>query len=334
MNTDRDADWDETEREALAGLERQIETMRLRHRDGPSLDVLYAARHDVLPGEWQARVDAHLASSGWSRALVEGVAAESARVAADEDRLDAVTEARLLARITRGVRGTPDGAARRWLHSRPLWIGAAAAASILIVLLVQTARDRRGGPVATPGLKPRGHDAAIPDATAPNARVAQTTPFVLPFDKPEVRLSAAALVWRGPAGGATSSSATYLADLKPGLDAYRASDYVRADAAFAALRPRYAGAVEAPFYQGASRLLRDDPAGAIEPLTEAARVADEAFAPDVTLLLAVAEQRAGRTAAARARLQRGCTPGDARSASICEALRQLDAATPAAPSAK
>jgi hypothetical protein len=149
---------------------------------------------------------------------------------------------------------------------------------------------------------------------------------VLPFDKPEVRLSAAALVWRGESTGA---GAAYLADLKPGLDAYRASDYGRADAALAALRPRYPTVVEPPFYQGASRLLAGDAAGAIEPLTEAARVADDAFASDVTLLLAAAEQRTGRTEAARARLRRGCTPADPRTARVCASLAQFDRAVPA-----
>jgi hypothetical protein len=324
------ADLDEGERDALAGLERQIETMRLRHRGDPPLEVLHAARHDVLPGEWQARVDVHLAASPWSRALVGGVAADTARIAEDEDRLDAVTEARLLARITRDVRGVPSTSPRRWLHARPLWIGAAAAAAILIALTLRTSRET---PAPTP-------EVVQTDASARQAgtRLDPTTatppPFALAFDKPEVRLSAAALVWRGPSTGAPAAAGTYLADLKPALDAYRASDYARANAAFATLRPRYPGAIEVLFYQGASRLLRDDPAGALEPLTEATRAADQAFAADVALLLAAAEQRTGRTEAARARLRRACTPGDARSARVCSALSQLDSAVPAAPAGR
>jgi hypothetical protein len=337
MSSRRDADWDKAEREALAGLEDQIESMRRRHPGNPRLDVLHAARLDVLPGEWQAEVDAHLANSSWSRTLVDGVVADTVRVSADEDQLDAVTEARLLARITREAGGTPAAALRRWPQALPLWIGAAAVATVLIVLAVRSTRvtapatssvaqrERTGGPEAAPGLKPRDREPANAPATdKPLAQAA--APFVLPFDKPEVRLSAAALVWRGESTGA---GAAYLADLKPGLDAYRASDYGRADAALAALRPRYPTVVEPPFYQGASRLLAGDAAGAIEPLTEAARVADDAFASDVTLLLAAAEQRTGRTEAARARLRRGCTPADPRTARVCASLAQFDRAVPA-----
>jgi hypothetical protein len=344
MSSERDADWDEAEREALAGLEDQVESMRRRHAGDPRLDVLHAARLDVLPGEWQAEVDAHLANSSWSRALVDGVVADTVRAAADEDQLDAIAEARLLARITRDARPTPAAAPRRWPQALPLWIGAAAVATILTVLAVRSTRvtapatssiaqrEGAGSPEVTPGVKPRGNELkpatqGSTDAPATDKPLAQAAaPFVLAFDKPEVRLSAAALVWRGDSA---TAGAAYLADLKEGLDAYRASDYARADAALAALRPRYPTVVEPPFYQGASRLLAGDAAGAIEPLTEAARVADDAFASEVTLLLAAAEQRTGRIEAARARLRRGCTPADPRTSRVCASLAQFDRAVPA-----
>lgn len=327
MSTDRNRQWDEGEREALAGLESQIETMRERHLAGPSLELLHAARHDVLPGELQARLNAHLDASPWSRTLADGVA-DAALVESGDDPLDAVTEARILARVTRDTRGATPASPRRWLHPLPLWIGAAAAASLLIALGVQLARvSSPPAPVQTPTVAQR----ETPTAPAPSpnpepaATVAQAAPFVLPFEKPSVRLSATALVWRGPGDGATSN-ARYLTDLKPGLDAYRASDYATAGAALGALRSRYPGAVEPLFYQGASRLLAGDPAGAIEPLSEAARVADDTFASDVTLLLAAAEQRTGRTDAARTRLRQGCAAADPRTARVCAARQQLDAA--------
>lgn len=359
MSTDPHADWDESERAALAGLERQLDTIRLRHRGDPPVDVLYAARHDVLPGEWQARVDAHLSASAWSRTLVEGLAAEPARGAPSDAELDADTGARLFERVMRQTRGAAAAPPRRWPQALPLWIGTAAAA-ILIAIGVQTTRetapapssvaqrDAGAAPEPTRGLKSADRDATARDTTAgdttardatardapPDTPLAQAAPFVLPFGKPEVRLSAGALVWRGESASASSDDVQrYLADLKPALDAYRNGDYVRADAALTALRQRYPAAIEVLFYQGASRLLRDDPKGALEPLGEAARHPDQAFAADLALLLAAAEQRTGQTEAARARLRSGCAPARAQSARLCAALAALDAAEPA-PAAK
>lgn len=330
MSTRRDTDWDAAERAALAGLEPQIETMRARHAGDPPLDVLYAARHDVLPGEWQAQVDAHLRASAWSRALVEGLAAEPQRIADDEDRLDAETEARLLARIRREAGATLPRSTSRWPRALPVWIGATAAAAILVALVVWAPRN------ATAPSAPERAAGGAPAATeAPQARAAApAAPFLLPFDKPDVRLSASALVWRGPEAEAPPGAQAYLRDLKPALDAYRAGDYAQADNAFARLRARYPRAIEICFYQGASRLLGGDPQASIEPLTLAEKIADSTFAPEVTLLLAVAEQRTGQADAARARLRRGCAPSEARTARVCAALKTLETAVPVAPVAR
>ena len=127
MSTDRD-DWDEDERAALTGLGQQLEAIRQRHRDEPPFEVLHAARHDVLPGEWQARVNAHLSSSAWSRAIVQGLAPADASLSdpADADApspgnaLDADAQSRLFTRIVQEASGTPQASPRRWLHRESL----------------------------------------------------------------------------------------------------------------------------------------------------------------------------------------------------------------------
>ncbi len=87
------------------------------------------------------------------------------------------------------------------------------------------------------------------------------------FAKPEVELSTDALSWRGAA-----ADNTFLADLTPAFDAYRDGDYARAAAAFNRLSARYPGSVDVLFYQGVTRMLLGDFAGAIDPLTVAARL--------------------------------------------------------------
>ena len=124
------------------------------------------------------------------------------------------------------------------------------------------------------------HTTSVPSPTpAPEQRqaaarpieVPRTPPFQLSFDKPDVRLSASALTWRGPSTSTRRPDGnTFIADLKPALDAYRAGQYRASfDALFVTLRTRYPASVEAAFYQGATRLLRGDATGAIEPLTAA-----------------------------------------------------------------
>ena len=142
--------------------------------------------------------------------------------------------------------------------------------------------------------------------------------FHLPLEKPDIKVSPAALAYRGPGG-----QNPLLADLKPAFDAFRASDYQRADGEFSALSGKYPKSIEIAFYQGVARLFGGNVDGAIASFTAAERLADASFAWDVAWYRAVAEERDGDVAAARARLSRLCGQPDARSKTACEALKQL-----------
>jgi len=291
--------WDSDERDALEPVTSELDALRARHAADPPLDLLRAAHADALPPDLQEPAAAHLARSAWSRALVEGTE--------DVDHaLDAPGVDRLLARIRKSAdRSRP----RPWFASVQVWAPLAAAATIAVIVTAWTASRTHApaAPAAAPG--------------APEATIARVEPsrFELPLDKPDVKLSTAALTWRGPAG------ATSLVDaLTPALDAYRQSDYARAADVLQRVARQFPASIEAPFYRGVSLLFLNDPAGAIAELTKAERMKDATFAADVAWYLAVAEQRAGDTAAARARLDSLCRRPGPRSSAACEAIKKLD----------
>ncbi len=293
-------DIDREEREALVGLEQQLDALRERHRDDPPLELLRAGRADALPPELQEAVGQHLAESEWSRTLVEGLEH-------DEPVLDPHAERRLYARIDGTLAQQRDSAGFK-IWFRYALITPAIAVGVLAIWFVVYRPDRTiSQPIATPPPV-----AVAPPVAAP--------PLQLAFNKPDVRLSAAALTWRG----ATSDN-QLLADLKPALDAYRQNDYETANRLLTTLSSRYPSVVEVHFYQGISRLFLNDASAAINSFAAAEKVADDTFIADVMWYRAVAEQRAGNGAEARARLESLCH-GSRSPERACTALEQLNAA--------
>lgn len=304
MNSDRD-DWDRDERETLEGVRDQIEIIRERHRNDPALDLLRAASADVLPDVLQEQVAQHLSDSAWSRAVVEGLEQE------EEPALDAASEAKLLARVQQEVaRERRDTAAtpRSWF--RPVLIASAVAALALIAWLF-----------VRPPVSPD-----IPISTEAVPQPAQVEPVQLAFAKPDVRLSMAALTWRG--GG---NDNPLLADLKPAFDAYRRGDYAVADRELTSLGAKYPGTIEILFYQGISRLYLMDAPGAVAALSAAEAVADSTFIEDVRYYRAVAEQHAGNETEARTRLDALCREKGPDSERACMSLASLAPAAPVRP---
>jgi len=299
MKTPADG-WDRDERAALEPFEADLAAVRARHASDPPLDLLRAASADALPPDLQERVSDHLAGSVWSRALLAG--AQDA-----EPPFDAADEDRLLARIARSA-----DRKRPWWSNVRVWAPlAATAATLAIVVAVWSSRRQPAS--ANPGAAPPKPETTIARAEFPR--------FELPLDKPDVKLSVGALTWRGPSG-----ARSLVDDLAPALDAYRQSDYARAAQALEPLERRYPASIEVPFYRGISLLFMNDPAGAIVELQRAERMNDDAFAADIAWYLAVAEQRAGKPAAARARLEPLCKKAGPRRAAACDAIRKLDAA--------
>jgi len=274
MSHPRD-DWDADERAAFDGRERELEEIRQRHADDPSLAMLRSAAADALPPDMQADVARHLQDSAWSRTLVEGL-----RDAAADVRLDDASEERLFQRITREARTAP---ARRW-QATLTWGGLAVAATVLLAVMV-TRGTRDGSSVSgTPSGPPDREANARGTARPPGA-----APILIAFNRPDVKLSPSALTWRGdPAAN------PFLRDLAPAFDAYRAGDDRRAVAQFDRLATVYPDSIEVLFYQGVSRMLAGDDAGAVAPLEAAARLGSPAFEDDVAWYLAVAQQRSGR----------------------------------------
>ena len=153
---------------------------------------------------------------------------------------------------------------------------------------------------------------SVSESPAPERTVAVATPppapvYLLALDKPDLKVSPAALTYRSAA-----AENPLLADLKPAFDAFRAGDYATANREFAALGPRYPKSVEVFFYQGVARLFLADAPGAIASLTTAGKIADSAFAWDIEWYRAVAEERAGNlgggTGAARSSVPAGGHP--------------------------
>jgi hypothetical protein len=250
---------------------------------------------------WDADEREVLALGGLSREL-EGVRARHELAPGDE--------ARLLARIQDQARQSKAGAGPSWG-----WGFVLAAASVLLV-------------VGAIWMFHRG-DSAIEGVTAPASTVAVATPspaFYLPLDPPAVKVSPSALAWRGP-----TRENPLLADLKPAFDAFRAADYQRADREFSALSGKYPASIEVAFYQGVARLFVGNAADAIASLTAAERLADSAFAWDVSWYRAVAEERAGNLTAARTRLTGLCAQPDARAKAACDALTRLPGGRAPAP---
>ena len=289
--------WDPVEQDALADIERQLEAPRRRHESRPPLELLRAAQAGVLPEELQEKAAQYLAHDGATRTLL-------AELENTEGFLDKDDEARLLGRIRSRMREAPEQGLGSWAWLRPLVLAGALALVAASTWLAWRDASR------APAIPPPKDVATRP--TTPPAPV-----FALALEKPPVKLSLSALTWRGAGDNPLPAA------LKPGLDAFRASDYAAADRELAQVAARFPRAVEPPFYQGVSRLFLDDAAGALQSLSAAARLADPSFAADVTWYLAIAAERAGRKDEARTHLSALCKGGSERAAAACATLPQL-----------
>jgi hypothetical protein len=296
--------WDADERDALDAIEPLVDELQVRHAGDPSIELLRAARAGVLPEDVERRVSQQLDDNPWNRALVDGVSDDQPGLT-DDDR------SRLLRRIqqesARDARALADP---RPQPRRRLWLWqpafAMAAAVVIVAATAWLLRGRVAGPVSP----------------EPPAQVAVNTPPevappLLPLDPPTIKISAAALTFRG------ASDNQLLADLKPAFDAIRVDDYRAAVEEFSTLATQYPTSVEVAYYDGVARLFVDDPNGALASLARAEKIGDSSFAPDITWYQAVALERAGRRDEARARLRALCDQKGPRSVEACAAEPRL-----------
>lgn len=297
MTSPRDG-WDHDERETIEELGPELEALRQRHLGDPPVDLLCAARANVLPEPLQDEAARYLTEHEWGRTLVDDLT--NAEVSLSEQ-----DQARLLRRIREVAHdATPRRRFTEWFR-QPAF---AVAALAIIVVAARLVWQTNPPPPAKP---------SRPETTAPKA-APQAPTFKLPLEKPPVKLGVAALTWRG-----AGRENPLIAELKPGLDAFRANDYAKADQELARVIERFPTAIEPPFYQGVSRLFLNDASGAVQSLSTANRLADPSFAPDVLWYLSVAEERAGRIADARAHLSALCGTASNRSAEACAGVSQL-----------
>ena len=279
-----------------------LAALRARRRDDPSLALLRAADADALPAPLQDRLQAHLARDRWAQAMVRGAGA-----AADESALDEVGVERLWKRLGRET--MPASAERPAARSRVgAYFGIAAVAATLVLAVVWFTH-RAAAPV-----QPAAATVAAPAASAAPPL------YHLPLDPAPVKLTALALVLRS-----ANASATFADDAAPAFAAYRAGDYNGAATAFAAIAQTYPKSVEVRFYEGVSRLLAGDAAGAQPKLREARTLDPGAFADDITWYLAAADDRAGNRPSARAGLDALCRGTSHYAARACAAASQFPA---------
>ena len=228
------------------------------------------------------------------------------RVAAEEAVLDRHGEARLLARVLKGATDLPRReSVWSWLAQPAFAMGAAC-----LVLVA--------GLFAWRTLSSRTEESRQPPPVAVTAAPSPAPTFHLKLDAPAIRLSTAVLSWRGAAQGNR-----LLADLEPGLAAFKSGDYSGANTVFSRLAATYPNAFDVHYYQGITRLFVNDINGAMDSLTAAERLADSSFAPDVAWYLAVANERAGKADEVRSRLTRLCQAGATHAADACTALPQI-----------
>ena len=237
------------------------------------------------------------------REELEAVQAEAPFEKSDADRL--------LVRIRSDIAREQPAVTAGWLWLRP---AVAIAAVFALGLSAWMVLRQVPPPAAVTPPRPEPRIAAVPARPA----------FQLPLDKPDVTLSLAAMTWRGSPG-----NNQLLSDLKTPLDAYREGNYQAADRAFSPLEARYPDAVEVFFYGGVTRLFLDQPDRALTALTRAGELADTTLIDRVNWYRAVAEQRAGRVADARSRLQALCRNGGTYAVQACRAGEEMDAAAKA-----
>jgi len=302
-------DWDADELEALEPLREELHELRERHKDDPPLELLRAARAGVLPDELQTAAQEYVERSAWSRTLVEG--ADTAEVAFDRNE-----ETQLLTRIRSEARKSKTP--RIPLFS--FWRLAIASAAVLVIasVLVLWRFDLRSGRTLAPQNPPVAAELPAHPSTTPPPPA-----FVLALEKPQIKISATALLFRG-----SSKNSGFLDDLAPAMKAYREGDYAQAEKRFAELSAHYPKSTEVYFYMGVSRLFMDDFSGAIQALEFARELRDASFAPDISWYLAVAYERARRPRDARSQLESLCSEKNSYTVRACVAKEQLRLDTP------
>ena len=268
-----------------ARLRQHGEALRAERAGCPHPELLFARQSEALDAELRHRLDAHLSTCARCRQLADDVDS------LDLSEPDAAVEQRVLARL-----GGTTRAGRSGLLS--LAAGLLLASGIGVTWWY----SRSVTPVAE---RPAASQAA---AESPQMQEASTPVAALWIITPApVRVPLSSLgVPRGGDGPAADGLA-----LVEALGPYQMGDYVAAIARLSAVVRDYPESGEARFYLGVSQLMAGQAEPAIASLDIAATRLPAARQAEAEWYRATAEQRAGRTDQARARVHALCAgPGD------------------------
>lgn len=297
-------DMDANEAEFLRDAGPAFERWVAAHAECPQPDLLRAAQSGALPEEMAEPVNAHARGCAMCSRL------QADFEACETPELSSLEVQKLYARIQAAAGKEKARAARAGRGF--LWRPAVALAAIALFAFVFW----RAGYFTSKPAGLAGHTPA--EVAVVPAPIPVTTVFVL--EKPEVRVPAAALVWRGRGG----SGEQFAKDLGSAFDSYRADDYAAAEKKFSRLSAQHPESVEAAFYLGVCRLFLKQTAGAVEALERAKRVADVSFSADVAWYLSLAYRQAGESAKARALLSQLCKDRSDYATRACAGVQELE----------
>ncbi len=288
-------DLEPAEKEFVEEFRKSLGALQQRYSDCPRPDVLLAARSGVLPSQSAAVAIRHLEACPMCQSLLRAL--DQAPFSEPNE----VEEARTRARLLESIRQDSSRSIFRWFW-RPVPIAVVAAFLAVFTALVW-----------------------IPfRVQAPSPPVAQqTSPAeILQLEKLPVRISAAALLFRGE--GSTEQR-QFMEDLGQALEPYRMDDFTAAAVRLKTVADRYSNAVEPRLYLGISLLFLQRSQDAATTLMEARSFAQPPLADDVAWYLSIAQERSGAREAAHATLTDLCnTPNDYQ-ARACAALTQFPA---------
>jgi len=296
-------------------LRQEAAAWRLARSGCPDPDLLLARRSELLDADVRAALDEHIASCDACARLVTDL--ESMKL----DAPDLAIESAVLTRVRRG--GSPAKSWRLPLAAAVV-IGCGAAIAWWMRTPAAPTFAPPGAAVSTPTASPSlpgGASAAAPGGATADRSVDKpvtTTVTMWTLEALPVRVPLSAV---GVSRSAENRAAS--AALLDALAPYQAGRYADAIPALQEVARSHPESGEAALYLGVALLLADRPSDALGPLERAARQVETARRADVEWYRATAEQRAGRTSAARDRLAALCAAAGAYQQRACAAAQAL-----------
>jgi hypothetical protein len=285
-------------------LRREGAAWREARESCPDPDLLAARGSEFFDPAIREALTAHVRAC----AACAQLAADLDRVAADVSLGPA--EARVLMRVRQQATSAQSG---RWRLAAVAAVLLACAATVVWVRSPSTSMTRGGAGGAT-----SGGTKAPPPQVSETLREHVDVAANWTIEAAPVRVPMSSL--GTSRSGEAASSGTTLSDA---LAPYQEGRYADAIPLLETVAQREPGSVDAAFYLGVARLLSDHAADAVAPLERAATLAPRRRRAEIAWYEATAEQRSGKTDAARTRLQALCAAASEYRARACAAAQAL-----------